>query len=121
MKVRARGIDRRRIAGRAGPDDQDLAVVLLRHRVNLKSLGPINSTGLYSIFCTLRGRQRSHPSASPSEPEHMVEAERAAPAQQPVIAEEPAGRVADDGVGAGKAGSRARAEDRYRIEARRGR
>src|SRR5579862_1134623 len=46
---------------------------------------------------TTRGR----PLWSPSEPEHVVEAEGALLAQEAVIAEEATGRVADDGVGGG--------------------
>src|SRR4051794_31457859 len=64
------------------------------------SRNKIDSTQQYSIF---RGRGDRGGSPSPdfrSEAEHVVEAERAVAAQQPVIAKQAAGRVADYRVGA---------------------
>src|SRR6202035_4162467 len=93
MQVRPRGIDRRGKAGWARTDNQHLAMMMLRHHAF-----PDRLDSYYTIFM---GDGRFAPQKSAvSVAEHVVETEGAVVSDKPVIAEEPAGRVADHRVGA---------------------
>ncbi len=91
FEIGARRINRCSVARRAGADDQDLAVVAFGHR-GFQSLRRLLL--LFHRTATLAHQHRLNP-------EHMVEAEGAAGSEQPVIAEQPAGGIADDRIGFG--------------------
>ena len=93
LQIGARRIDRRRVAGRARADDQDFAVVTLGHAAASRTNFDTNNIAFFA-------EHRREEMRRALKAEHVVEAEGAVAAQQPVIAEEPAGRVADDDVGA---------------------
>ncbi len=89
LQIGARRIDRRSIAGGSRADDQDLAVMTLGH-----SGDPgFNDLQIISFFGGAAGGRAL-------KAEHVVEAERTVAANQPVIAKEPAGGVANHHIGA---------------------